>query len=61
LVREGIAVPDANHATATVRIGGGVQRVLRLRNSAIQSLIGEELQILVGAVTKVTAVTGNSE
>ena len=54
LVREDIAAPDPGRTTATVRVGGSLRRVLRLRNMAVEAAIGEELPV-------VTAVTGSGE
>ncbi len=61
LVREGIAVPDGDRTTATVRIGSEVHRVLRLSNMAVEAMIGQELSFTAPSVTVVTAVTGSAE
>ncbi len=61
LVKEGIAHHDGGRTTTTVRLGGRVRRVLRLRRSALSSLVDQEFPDLDVGVTDVTGVTGFME
>jgi hypothetical protein len=60
-VKEGIANHDGGHTTVPVRIGGRVQRVVRLRIAALSDLIGEDLSIPQAPVIAVTDVTAFEE
>ena len=57
LAKEGIAHHDGGHTTIPVRIAGTIRRVLRLRRSALSSLIEEDFPDPDAPVTGVTAVT----
>lgn len=58
LNREGISECSEDRNNATVRVGGQVRRVLRLKRIESEALLGEALP---GDATAVTAVTGSEE
>ncbi len=57
LVTSGISFPEPGRHDAAVRVSGSVQRLLRLRLSAISALLGHPAPFGAEAVTKVTTVT----
>jgi hypothetical protein len=58
LVREEVAVGDKDRNTTSARVGGTVQRVLKLRRAVVEVILGVSFPIVLPVVT---AVTGSRE